>query len=145
LQVKKKNVFGIPLYRFGLEKPKQLRTSVRFALPKRSPKSIPSPSRRGHCEFQKRFVKVHSHGGRCTSSCRCILNQGEYYLEIHIFNSRPSGCSEVNLKIASADKLENKHFCFWNKHLQRRMCQRLFLQLPFCGNRRMQDGVQWDL
>ncbi len=33
LSLKKKNVFGIPQYRFGLEKPKQ-RTSVRFALPK---------------------------------------------------------------------------------------------------------------
>ncbi len=41
LVIQKKNVFGIPQYRFGLEKPKQLRSSVRFALPNRSPKSIP--------------------------------------------------------------------------------------------------------
>jgi hypothetical protein len=35
----KKNVFGVPQYRLGVDKPKQLRTSVWFALQKRSPKS----------------------------------------------------------------------------------------------------------
>ena len=43
---KKKTSSVYPQYRFGLEIPKQLRTSVRFALPKRSPKSKPSPSPR---------------------------------------------------------------------------------------------------
>ncbi len=41
---KKKTSSVYPQYRFGLDQPKQIRTSVRFALPKRSPKSKPRPS-----------------------------------------------------------------------------------------------------